>query len=152
MTRYKLLVTALLVSVAVNLLIIGLALGRMSGAPGRAGDPPGAWAASPLSAASRRLVRERMGAERETVRPLRRELRAAQGAVRRAAEAEPFATDDLKAALADLREVEARYRAFLHDGLAEVAAELPRAERAALLRAALSRVGQRGPGPGGPPR
>jgi uncharacterized membrane protein len=154
MRRYKLLLAALFVSVAVNLLIAGIVVGRMGGAPKHPGEPPGAWAAAPLSPESRRLVRERMAQERATVRPLRLDLRAAQGAVRRAVMAEPFVTDDLKAALAQLREVEARYRRFLHDGLAEVAAELPPAERAALLRAALARdrLANRRPGPAGPPR
>jgi uncharacterized membrane protein len=82
----------------------------------------------------------------ESVRPLRRELRDAQAAVRLAITAEDYDPQKLKDALARLRTVDGRYRALLHDSVADIAADLPREQRIALLHTAIRR-GE----PGGPP-
>ena len=66
------------------------------------------------------------------------------------------ADEALKDALARLRAVDERYKALLHDSVANIAAELPREQRIALLRTAMRRGAGDGPpdigGPGRPPR
>ncbi|MEE4279386.1 MAG: periplasmic heavy metal sensor [Halieaceae bacterium] len=153
MTRHSLIVLALVVSTGINLLMAGIVLGRL----GLGGDwqrsrhepPPVAWAARELSPETRSLIRQRMRERLSEVRPLRQELRSAQLAVAQAADAEDFDRERLARALAELRGVSGRYEALLHDKLAALAAELPREERAALLRTALlrDRAGKRPPPP-----
>ncbi len=160
MSRRTTLIGALVVSVALNLLIAGVLIGRFSSRHPPT-PPPGAWAAGELSAETRSRVREHMARQMESVRPMRRELRDAQDGIRAAVLAEPYDPEALKAALARLRSVTSRYQQLLHEGLAEIAAELPVEERGALVRTALERAhgGGRPPGPGrpgdrrdGPPR
>lgn len=150
MSRRNLLLGALLISVAINLLAAGVLLGR-AGARPHSGPPPGAWAAQDLSPETRRRVRQQMSARVDAVRPLRAELRRAHGRIRSAVEAEPFDPEALRAALENLRSVGDRYQQLLHDNLVDMAADLPSEEREALIRAALerSRGGMR---PGGPRR
>ena len=154
MNRQTALLLALLLSLAVNLLVAGVVIGRHS-AGGRE-PPPAAWAARELPAEARRLVRQRMRSQIESVRPLRRELGESQAAIRAAITAEDYDPQALKDALAKLRTIDARYKALLHDSVAEIAADLPRAQRIALLRAAMRRGEPGGPPgqgpPGGPPR
>jgi uncharacterized membrane protein len=152
MNKSTALLAALIVSVGINLLIAGVFLGRM-GMP-RNEPPPAAWTARDLSPETRGLVRDRMREQLPRVRPLRREMREAQGAVRAAVLAEDFDPAALRAALANLREVGNRYEEFIHENLAEVAASLSPQEREALVQAALERRGggDRGPRPPPPPR
>ena len=149
MTRQNALLVALLVSVAINLLIAGVVLGRL-GAPHRE-PPPAAWAARELGPETRGLVRERMREQLPQVRPLRREMGEAQRAVRAAVTAEDFDPEALRAALARLREAGNRYEQFIHENLADLAASLSPQERGALVRAALERRGGGDRGPRRPP-
>lgn len=137
MNRQSALLLALLVSVAINLLAAGVMIGR--GTAGPPVTPPAAWAARELEPEARRLVRDRMRREVGNVRPLRRELADAHRAIREAISAEDYSARALKDALARLRTVDGRYRQLLHDNVAELAAELPREQRVALLRAAMQR-------------
>ncbi len=140
MNKQHALLLALLVSVAVNLLILGYALGRQGQ---RLQEPPPAeWAVRRLDDSSRRLVRQRMAADAKRIRPLRADVARALGNVRRAAVADEFDPEALDRALAHMREVRTRYESVVHEGLVSVASELPREQRLALLRAALEhRVG-----------
>lgn len=141
MTRQNALLTALLISVAINLVIAGVVLGRL-GAP-RGEPPPAAWAARELGPETRRLVRERMRGQLPEVRPLRREMREARQAVRAAVTVEDFDPAALRASLARLRDAGNRYEQFIHENLADIAASLTREEREALVRAALERRAER---------
>lgn len=150
MNRQTALVAALLISVAINLLIVGVVLGRL-GAP-RGEPPPAAWAARELRPDTRNLVREQMRKQLPEVRPLRREMREAQRAVRMAATAEDFDPAMLRDAFARLREAGNSYQQFIHESLADVAASLPPPEREALVRAALERRAERPRSPRRPPQ
>ena len=148
MSRQSLLVLALVLSLGLNLVVAGVAIGRKGREP--PAPPPMAWAARDLAPETRQLVRLRMRDEVEAVRPLRRELREAHAAVRRAVSATDYDPAALKAALGRLRSVNDRYRQLLHDNVADLAAELPPQERMALLRSALQRAeSRRLPGPPG---
>ena len=135
------LVIALLVSAALNLLIAGVLLGRWtrSDAPQ---PPPLQWTARDLAPETRQQVRARLQERVTDVRPLRVEMREATTAVRRAAVAEPFEPSALKQALAELRRVQQQYQSVMHDSVVDIAAELPREQRLALLRQALERGGR----------
>jgi uncharacterized membrane protein len=139
MSRQSALLLALLVSVSVNLLVAGVLIGRSS--VGVRETPPAAWVARELEPEARRLVRDRLRQETGNVRPLRRDLADAHRAVREAMSAEDYDAQTLKDALARLRAVDGRYRQLLHDNVAEIAAQLPREQRVALLRAAMQRGG-----------
>ena len=135
MNKQHALLLALLVSVAVNLLVLGVVLGRQGQRPPE--PPPAEWATRHLDDSARRLVRQRMSADRGRIRPLRADVGEALAEVRRAAVAEEFDAVALEDALENMRDARARYEAFLHRGLVSVAAQLPREQRLALLRAAL---------------
>lgn len=135
MNKQHALLLALLVSVAVNLVILGYALGRQGQHLQQ--PPPAEWAVRRLDDSSRRLVRQRMAADAKRIRPLRADVARALGGVRRAAVADEFDSEALDRALAHMRDVRTRYESVIHEGLVAVASELPRDQRLALLRAAL---------------
>jgi uncharacterized membrane protein len=106
-----------------------------------------AWAAQELDPLAQQMLRRHMREALPSVRPMREEMRSVSMEVRRAVGGDEFDPELAREALARMREVTSRYQALIHENLIEVAAELPRDERAALLRAALNR------GAGGkPPR
>jgi uncharacterized membrane protein len=135
------LVIALLLSAALNLLIAGVLLGRWT--RGEAPQPPPLqWTARDLAPETRQQVRDRLQERMTDVRPLRAEMREASAAVRRAAVAEPFDASALRQALAELRRIQQQYQGVMHDSVVDIAAELPREQRLALLRQALERGGR----------
>jgi uncharacterized membrane protein len=151
MTRQNALLLALLCSVAMNLLVAGVVIGRAGGEPPRE-PPPMAWAARELEPEVQQMLRSRMRKMLPSVRPLRREIRSANLEVRRAMGRDEFDREVAGAALARMRAATNRYQALLHENLIEVAAELPVEQRATLLRAALNRGGGGGKPPHLPPR
>lgn len=144
MNKQQALLLALVISVGVNLLVLGVVLGRQGLRPPE--PPPAEWATRSLDDATRLLVRQRMNTDRDRIRPLRAEVGEALAAVRRAAVAEQFDAVALEESLETMREVRTRYEALVHEGLVSVATQLPREQRLALLRAALEhrRGGKRG--------
>lgn len=150
--RGKWLVLALLLSVALNLLLAGFVIGRLSG-PG-----PVPAALDPSVGMFRMLHRlpepRREALEprvREHFRALRDELRrmrAAQRSINESLAAEPFPAEDLAAALAQFRAALLASQEQNHALLVDVAADMNAAERR-LLRDAMTRrrpPGQRDPG------
>lgn len=148
MNRNRLILIAMLTSLAVNLLIVGFVVGKKRGFGGE--RPPMAWAVEHLSPETQRRVRGQMRAQLSEVRPLRKDMREAHAAVRRAVAAEDYDPQVLALALEKSREVTERYQALIHKNLVEVSAELPKEQRIALARAALQR-GQNTKMPSRPP-
>ncbi|MFK8041883.1 periplasmic heavy metal sensor [Congregibacter sp.] len=146
MNRNNYIVIALLVSLAANLLIVGFMVGKNRNA--NRAPPPMAWMAEQLSPETQRRVRGQMRSQLSEVRPLREDMRKAQAAVRKAVSAEDFDSQALERALQQSRAVSGRYQALIHENLAAVAAELPKEQRIALVRAVL----QRGQNAKKPPR
>ena len=100
-------------------------------------------------------VRQRLQDRVAEVRPLRAEMREVAQAVRGSATAEPFDPAALKRALSEMRGVQQRYQAVMHNSVVDIAAGLPREQRLALLRQALDRENGRDrhrPGPSKGPR
>ncbi|MFT4769355.1 MAG: putative membrane protein [Glaciecola sp.] len=137
MNRNTVLIMALLLSLAVNLLIAGFVIGKKRGSAVE--SPPMAWAVEHLSSDTQRRVRGQMRAQLSEVRPLREDMRKAQAAVRKAVATQDYDSKALELALEKSREVSERYQALIHKNLVKVAAELPREQRIALARAALQR-------------
>jgi uncharacterized membrane protein len=125
---------------AVNLLVAGVLMGRVGAKPPEEA-PPMAWAARELDPEVQQLVRRRMREALPNVRPVREEMRSASIELRRLMAADDFNPEAAKAALARMRAVTDRYQQLVHENLVELAAELPKEQRAALLRAALHRGG-----------
>lgn len=148
MNNKSLLVVALLVSLAVNLLIAGVVIGRKGAPPPE--PPPMAWAAQRMDAATQRLVRQRMRERLPVVRPLREAMRRANMRLQRVLGAEELDPQALADALKQLRDASVAYQAEIHANLVNLAAELPREQRTALVAAALSR--ERGMRPAAGPR
>jgi uncharacterized membrane protein len=137
MNKQHVLILALLVSLAVNLLIAGMVLGRLGGP--RHGPPPMEWAGREMDPQTRTEVRRRLREQQDVFRPMRRDMVAASAAVREALAAEAYDPQVLAAALAEMREVTGRYQQLMHENLVAISADLPREQRLALGQAALQR-------------
>lgn len=154
------LTVGLIVSIAVNLLFVGIAIGRSS-------DPAWSRNVDPsfgFSQILRTLPEER---RREIVRdvnlraarPPVRDMRRAQREANAAMVAEPFDAEGLEDALAELRELMAEGQQKSHIALVSIMTRLTDAERQLVLEEMRRRGpggamgGPRGPrGPGGPRR
>jgi uncharacterized membrane protein len=139
------LATALALSLAVNLALIGFVAGHLlaPGAPFLRPDP-GLWLLQTLRElpdARREALRPLVQGERGQLRRGLRDIRAAQRTVNDALRAEPFSPEALADALARFRTTVDRGQAEGHARLVRLAAALTPAERAALAE----RLQQRGP-------
>ena len=139
MNKRNLLVAALLISAALNLLILGAIAGRWSRQEAPPPPPPLAWTTQAQAPETQREVRRRMQSRAKEVAPIRAGMRKAVAEVRRAAVAEPYDAAALKSALAQLRIAQESYQELMHDSVADSAAGLSREQRLALLRKALDR-------------
>jgi len=122
---------ALSISVAVNLLAVGFALGRRTHRPGKDFGPP--HAGMPGS--------HKRGMWRSTIEPHRAELRGQQEALRKARQAArealvapTFEREKLDRALNDLRRETAKGQELLHRALSDAAARAEPAARRDLAR------------------
>lgn len=130
MTRTRWLILALLASLAVNLFIGGLAIGRWVDHGWR--DGPHRHAGPPPEGPGPRWLRRMVGEEGiDTVRavwsrheavidPLRAEADAARSAVADALAADPFVRADYETALAEMRDAMGRMHAAIHGAVTDV--------------------------------
>lgn len=137
MNKQSVLILALLVSVATNLVIAGFILGKAGGHPRE--RAPMDWAAESLTPDTQRKVRAQLRAQMAQARPLREEMRKAHAAVREAVAAEDFDARALTLALERSREVSTRYQAMMHENLVGLSAELSAEQRIALAKTVLQR-------------
>lgn len=139
------LIALLVVSISLNLLLVGIFVGRvMFGPPQR---PPLDWAVSGLSDETRQQVRAKMREHLIGTRPLRRDFREAQDKLRDALLKDPYDPADVDQALVGLREAFASMQSSMHQQMSEVLADLSPEERLQVYRM-LSQPG----GPRRPPR
>ena len=139
MTRSTAVVAALLVSVSVNLLVLGIVIGRKSNAVQPEERAPMEWATRELDGNTKRLVQQEMRSRTADVRPIRRDMLVATRGVRKAITARDYDPAALDDALARLRDASGRYQEFIHGSLVSLSAELTREQRIALARAAIQR-------------
>jgi len=140
--RNSWLIAGLVVSVGVNLMLGGFVVGRLSG-PGpvpAALDPSvGMFRVLPrLPEQRREALRPQVRQHFRALRDELRRLRSAQHGINEALTAEPFAAEDLTAALARFRAALLASQEQNHALLVNVAGEMTAAERQ-LLREAMTR-------------
>ena len=128
----------LIASLAVNFLVFGLAAGAMwkfRGPPPLAGVTPNLLGyASTLPSDRRKALWDETEAERQHLRPFRREVRAAREETIKALVAEPFDREKFVAAQEQQSEAEQRARQAVQDLFAKIAAGLTPEERRAFPR------------------
>lgn len=152
------LLVGLVVSLALNLFLVGLGVGALVFGKGRPGEGPPAAGQDgprrgPLWMASRGLSEQHRPAYRrvvvEATLATREDLREARRLKRRGIEAMAAERYDPEAAAADLekaRALEFKARSRIEHDIARFAATLPPAERAALSEALGAAMFRRGPG------
>lgn len=157
MSRRTLLIV-LVVSLAVNLFLVGaVAGGLVVGQKFRGDRPPmgrGGAPAQPLWRAGEALPPPQAKAYREALRGAGPELRAAMREARaeraqtwKALAAEPFDAAAAKQRLAQIRQREADARGQIEDRIVDYAADLSPADRALLARGLTERPRREGPPP-----
>ena len=152
MNTNRWLVLALLVSLAINLLIAGVVIGRHldGGAPSRMHFE---WLMQDLDDATRSKMRKNMHEQMKNTRPHRHDLRQAQRALHEAILTEPFEEDRVKAAMAEVRAASARLQQTMHDQMIQILSEMSAEDRTKVF-SILSRMERRrhgldyGPGQG----
>lgn len=142
MNKQQGLILALLLSVAVNLLVAGVVIGRGSSPKPPPAPPPMEWVARDLKPETQRKMMQALRSRQGEFRPLREDMRRATMGVRKAISAsdENYDPARLDAALGNMRDVSFRYQELVHRSLVEVTEGLPREERVAVARAALARA------------
>jgi len=142
MRSNNVLVIALIVSVAVNLALVGFVIGRISAAgPAPASMDPFLGSMRVMHALPQQRQEDLRPLLRQHYRGLRpnvREMRRAQRQVNAALAAEPFDPAALESALARFRSVLLRSQEGSHQVLVELAGELTQEERV-MLREAMTR-------------
>lgn len=124
----------LIASLAINLLLVGAALGafwraRHHGFPGFGSDLGMMGFVRQLPGDRQPAVREQLTTERQTLRPLRREVREAWNAANAELAAEPFDKDKLQAAMVKSRAAAAKFDEAISAALVSIAEKLSPEER-----------------------
>jgi Spy/CpxP family protein refolding chaperone len=131
---------ALVISVTLNLFLLGFGSARWLHARAHRDDSPGSFAPHGpprhrgMFGPGSHLLRDALEPRREALRLQREQLRDARRALREALLAEPFDRAALQQALARLREATARSQHMMHDAVLETAPGLTREQRAELAR------------------
>ena len=162
MSRSKLILIALLASIAINLVFVGGISYRTSSIQERGPRPfpPNiGWVVRDLSEVRRAELEPLLESSNDEIRPLRQEMFAAQRRVNDLMASASLDAEALEQAFADLREAGARYQQLSHQQTIVLLRELTEEERQ-VARQFVQRRGPRGregrdgrPGfiPGGPP-
>ncbi|MBA4693836.1 MAG: periplasmic heavy metal sensor [Congregibacter sp.] len=123
----------LLISVAINLLLVGALTGEwVSGS--RRPPPPMAWATADLDQATRAAIRQILEEQRPIAQSLRQELRIVDQRLMNMVRASDLDADALNGVLSDLRETNAEYQLLLHTSAANVLPLLSPPQRAAVVQ------------------
>lgn len=128
--RSRLLIIVLVCSLAINLLLVGGIIGRLAFRPPR---PPMmdhlGWVIRNLDPATRQALRPGLIAHAKKVRPLRREIRAAQREFVNALLQPELDTQKLDAALGKLRSASDAYQQSMHDEMVVILKKMSYDER-----------------------
>lgn len=146
MSKQRLITMALLLSVAINLLLVGGIVSRLAiidRAPDMRPVPNSiGWLLQDLSDERRRELLPLFRDSSDEVRPLRREMMQAQRRIARLMAADTLDHETLSGAFATLREVSDRYQRHSHEMTVDLLAALSPEERQQ-ARAFLQRRGPR---------
>jgi len=145
MTKNKLFLLGLLLSIAINLFFVGGIAYRVTSFQGeRSGRPlpPNVgWIVRDLEESRRSELEPQLRESFAEIDPIRREMMSAQRQVNELMSAQPFDGSALNTAFASLREVNIRYQALSHEQTSNILSLLSEEER----QAALEFVQRRGP-------
>lgn len=145
MTKNRLFLLGLLISISINLFFVGGIAYRVldvrDEASSRPLPPNVGWIVRDLDEQRRAELEPQLRASFEQIGPVRREMMSAQRRVNELMSAQPFDTAALSEAFATLREQSIRYQALSHEQTSAILAQLTEEERVA----ALEFVKRRGP-------
>jgi uncharacterized membrane protein len=119
------LVVSLIISLAINLLFIGVLAGKLASRP-HSGPMPRhlGWMLRDLDPSIRQQLRPQMQAHAEQVRPLRLSLRQAQRNLRSVLATDPLDEDGLAAALSQLQKASSGLQLSMHKEMITLAKQL----------------------------
>ena len=132
MNRKVLLVTLLVFSIGLNLVFIGVAVGRhlLGMSPGRVHFE---WMTQEVSDETRKKLRSTLRAYRQESRPAIRELRKVQHQLRAAISTDEYVEADVVARLAEVRRASADLQKSMHRQMVGILRELAPDERSHVL-------------------
>ena len=140
----------LIVSLAINLVFMGLVAGRLIAGPIE--PPPLFWALRALPEENRQALRPALRRQFMESREVRKALRSVSKQVRMLVEADTLDNTALRASLADLREVTGRYQLQIHETAVTLLETLPADQRRRVAGALLRPEHAQRPKPHGPHR
>ena len=144
MTKNKILLLGLLLSLSINLSFVGGIAYRVANQGERSGRPlpPNVgWVVRDLEESRRGELEPQLRESFAEISPIRREMMNAQRQVNDLMSAQPFDANALNGAFTTLREASIRYQALSHEQTSEILGLLSEQER----QAALEFVQRRGP-------
>lgn len=146
MNRNVLLVTLLVFSIGLNLLFIGVAMGRhlLGLSPGRAHFE---WMTQEVSNETREKLRSTRRAYMQESRPALRELRKAQHQFRAAVSTDEYVETEVVARLTEVRRASADLQKSMHRQMVEILRELAPEERSQVLDMIKFQINGRWDGP-----
>ena len=151
--RSRLLIVALVVSVAVNLLVVGGLIGRtLNDGPAASMPPHLGWLIRDSKPDVREMLRERLRATAPQMRELRGNVRRVQRAFNQLASEDPLDEDAIEAALARIRTSNLEFQEAMHGQMTDIIRELDGEDRRKAIRylQARTRVDDRRGWHGGP--
>jgi uncharacterized membrane protein len=126
---------ALVVSVGINLFLVGFIVARGFGQPRPPPRGPGPFHAREMFDVGRSPeMRERFRQQKDELRPKHRALREARKELERALLAEPYDRARVEASLADLRRGTTALQEGMHEALLDIASDLEPERRRAFVR------------------
>lgn len=137
MTKNKILLLGLLVSISINLFFVGGIAYRVANfqdeRSGRPLPPNVGWVVRDLEESRRSELEPQLRASYEEIEPIRQEMMNAQRQVNELMSAQPFDGNALNSRFAKLREASIRYQALSHEQTSEILGLLSEDERQAVL-------------------
>ena len=134
--RSRLLVTVLIVSVAINLLIVGGWVGRELSrqGPHRAMPQSLGWLIEPSNPGVRNQMRQRIEGKSEKINQLHGDMRSAQRDFNELAMAETLDEAAVSAALAEIRATNLAFQEMMHNEMVDIIGELDGRDRRKAIR------------------
>ena len=150
MNRKVLLTTLVIFSIGLNLVFVGVLVGRhIFGIPPV--RPHFDWMMNDVSEETRSKIRTSMVEHMRASRPARRDLRGAQNQLHAAISADNYVEADVVAGLSEVRRASALLQKTMHEQLVRNLEHLEPEERIHALRMMMRKDrGRHGPPPGGP--
>ncbi len=132
----------LVISLAFNLLVIGMMIGRAA-SPVRDRHPHLGWMMYKLDRDTRAELHDSLREHRQKSKPIRAELQAAQRRLHEVLSSEDFDAVATRQALTTLRDISARFQTLAHQQMVETLAKMKPEDRVQVYRF-LAKPGPRG--------